>query len=80
MTFEEVKATSTRPNGAVYELFEAFLASDTEVGEVKNWEEEYKNISSLYHACKNLSLGTYKNKVKTVKNGNHVYLERVAKK
>ena len=80
MTFEEVKATSTRANGAVYELFEAFLASDAEVGVVKDWEGDYKTVASLYNACKNLSMGAYKNKVKTLKNGQHVYLERVKEK
>ena len=80
MIFEEVKSTETKPNGEILALFESFLATDIDTAEVKDWEGDYKTIESLYSSCKHHTAGAYKGKVKAIKNGNHVYLERVVKK
>ena len=79
MKFEEVTANANKPNGELITVFEEFLASGTKLAEIKDWEETYKTIGSLYSGANHLTKGAYKGKIKVSKNGNHVYIERIGK-
>lgn len=79
MKFEEVNANANKPNGELISVFEEFLTTDVKLAEIKDWENTYKNIGSLYAGACNLAKGVYKNKIKVSKNGSHVYIERIGK-
>ena len=79
MIFEEVKANAEKKNGELINLFEAFLAANIEVAEIKDWEDTYKTFGSLYNSCITLTKTMYNGKVKVSKCANHIFIKRVAK-
>lgn len=79
MKFEEVKKSQTTRNGDVIELCSEFLKSGIEVAEVTDWNERYSSAGNMYVGFKNVITGYFKDKIKVVKNGNHIYLERLGK-
>ena len=79
MKFEEVKKSQTTRNGDVIELCSEFLKSGFEVAEVTDWNERYSSAGNMYTGFKNVITGYFKDKIKVVKNGNHIYLERLGK-
>lgn len=79
MKFEEVKKSQTTRNGDVIELCSEFLKSGIEVAEVTDWNERYSTAGNMYVGFKTVINGYFKDKIKVVKNGNHIYLERLGK-
>ena len=79
MKFEEVKKSQTTRNGDVIELCSDFLKSGIEVAEVTDWNERYSSAGNMYVGFKTVVNGYFKDKIKVVKNSNHIYLERLGK-
>ncbi len=79
MEFVEVKENENKKNGEVRNLLIAFMASDVELAEVKNWEDTYKSVDSLYQACVGVVRGSYKGKIKVTRNNGRLFIERIGK-
>ncbi len=76
MKFEKVESNTEKRNGEMINLLTAFMESDCEVAEVKDWNDSYSTFGSLYNACTNVAKRYFPDKIKVSKCGQHLFLKK----